>query len=210
MERRKKHERTCSHCEATFLASRRDAVWCSDRCRIANRRALPRTPNSNGHGPGSAAEVVRPMDEPVPAPKVEPGRARAGLEEWLAEFEELPGGIVAAARVLADEVDADSDNSPLWGRYQTALLALSDHVAEVRARTFDELAPVFAEVQHASDVERWRAQRYRAAEAAGEDPGRWSRLIPAACAAGNHRPHRWPVGTWECLDCSAEVDPPEG
>src|SRR5512133_444086 len=44
------------------------------------------------------------------------GRVRGGLEAWLKTREALPEVLVSSARVLADELDAASDSSPLWGR----------------------------------------------------------------------------------------------
>ena len=53
------------------------------------------------------------------------GRVRAGLEQWLIDQPDLPAVTVEAARVLADELDADTDASPLWGRYTAILETLT-------------------------------------------------------------------------------------
>ena len=54
------------------------------------------------------------------------GRVRGGLEAWLNTREDLPEVLVASARVLADELDAASDSSPLWGRYTVLMQALTE------------------------------------------------------------------------------------
>jgi hypothetical protein len=61
---------------------------------------------------------------PVPNGNETPeGRARAGLERWLAEQDwRSPAVLVESARLLADQVDTDPSQSALWGRY-VALLA---------------------------------------------------------------------------------------
>lgn len=57
------------------------------------------------------------------------GRVRAGLETWLVgQLSDFPAVLVEAARALADQVDREPRNSPLWGRY-TALLMESRGIA---------------------------------------------------------------------------------
>ena len=90
------------------------------RC-IAQRRAGIVRMCTNGN---------RRRAEPVPELPVVavPGRIRAGLEDWLEEYPELPGALVESARALAGVVELDTDNSPLWGRYQRALDQLLEAV----------------------------------------------------------------------------------
>lgn len=143
---------------------------------------------------------------PPAAPEMHPGRARAGLEEWLERIGELPAALVAHGRILADELDADPDNSPLHGRYATALAALVEAAEALDARVAEERAELVAEIRHAGDVESYRAAKYREAEAAGDEVGmrRWrGPLVPQACAYGDHEWRPWPSGRVACVHCNA-------
>ena len=88
-----------------------------------------RKARSNGHNPDIGADDP---DANTDIPAVEPGRCRAGLDSWLEGRESsLAASLVAAARSLADEVDADPSSSPLWGRYSTLLGQLTEHHLDV-------------------------------------------------------------------------------
>ena len=195
-------QRRCEGCSEPL--SGRQRRFCSDRCRMRQARLAGPKPNGNTPNANKANANV----DPVAAPETVPGRAREGLEQWAEGFDagDLPAGVLEAARALAVEVDKAPTASNLWGRYLDALRQLTDHAEALRDRVRDELAPIFGELQHESDVERWRAERYRVAVAAGEDPSRWTKLIPAACAEGEHRWHDWPAGTRSCLDCDVAGD----
>ena len=138
-------------------------------------------------------------------PDVVAGECRAGLDEWLAEVSDVPAALVAHCRMLADQVDADPDNSPLHGRYSTALGQLAAHVEIISETERARLESALSEIRHAGDVEQYRARRYRQALDAGEDPSRWSKLVPVACAKGDHRWHTWSAGARACLDCDSDV-----
>lgn len=153
-----------------------------------------------GHNPDSNGQT-----QDTAGPSRLAGRVRAGLETWLDDRHDLPGVIVEAARVLGDELDDAPAHSPLWGRY-TALLELLT-TPDREATAFNEEARALYEEFASIDVaEKWRAQKYREAEAAGEDPSRWSRLVPVGCLKGRHRWHQWPAGPRRmCLDCRGEA-----
>ena len=138
-------------------------------------------------------------------PDAEVGRCRTGLDEWLAEVSDVPAALVAHCRMLADEVDADPDNSPLHGRYSTALGQLAAHVEIISETERARLESALSEITHAGDIESYRAKRYRQALDAGEDASRWSKLVPVACAKGDHRWHEWSAGARVCLDCDSDA-----
>ena len=195
-------QRRCEGCSGPL--SGRQRRYCSDRCRMRLARLGPRKPNANGAKPNAA---------PVPAPEVVPGRALEGLNRWAAGFEDadIPAVLLEAARALAAEVDKAPTASNLWGRYLDALRQLTDHVEALRDRVRDELAPVFEDLHHVADVERYRAERYRRAVAAGDPHAdRWAKLVPLSCVEGRHRWASWPGGSATCMDCDAEQATQEG
>ncbi|MGZ5296851.1 MAG: hypothetical protein ACXWYT_08050 [Actinomycetota bacterium] len=59
------------------------------------------------------------------------GSVRAGLEQWLAGQDPLPQALVELARVTADEVDSAPGRSPMHGRYQTVLAALTEAASTI-------------------------------------------------------------------------------
>ena len=161
--------------------------WCSDKCRMRAARRRSRLERNGATTDGG--------------PTVEPGRVRCGLEAWLEDQDHLPCVTVAAARVLADELDADTGSSPLWGRYAQVLAALT--APEVEARSWNlEVQAIYEEFATIEVVEEWRAQKCREAVERGEDPERWSRLVPVGCVRGHHAWHRYgPHAPRKCLDC---------
>ncbi len=88
---------------------------------------------------GCRSRAWRRGDRAAPT---EPGRNRLALEETL-RVQPPPASTAAhieAARSLADAVDGDPKNSPLWGRYLDALERLADlTVAEEEAEIDAEL-----------------------------------------------------------------------
>jgi hypothetical protein len=157
---------------------------------------------------GAAAADALPAAREAP-PNGSMGRIRAGLEAWVARQDvDLPEMLVAAARSLADEVDSVPDASPLWGRYLDALGQL--HEPEVQAKAWSaEVRAVYEELATLEAAEAWRHRRYLKAVADGEEhPGRWSHLVPLACAIGDHRwlPRGGPESLKTCLDCRALLE----
>jgi hypothetical protein len=130
------------------------------------------------------------------------GRVRAGLEAWVADQPDLPGVLVEAARSLAAQVDREPRNSPLWGRLVQVLLELTGPEQQARAWN-EEVAEIYRELATIEAAEAWRYRRYLRAVDSGEpDPGRWSHLVPVACAMGDHNWHRYgPLAPKRCLDC---------
>jgi hypothetical protein len=105
--------------------------------------------------------------------------------------EDLPEVLVSSARVLADEVDAASDSSPLWGRYTALMQALTEPRFQERAFNA-EVRALYEEFATMQAAEEWRAQRYRRAVDDGEPhPARWTKLVPLGCAMQQHRWHQW-------------------
>jgi len=140
-------------------------------------------------------------------PVGEPGRVRAGLEAWIekrAVRSDLPEVTVAAARVLADELDADTSASPLWGRYTAILETLT--VSQIEAQQMNaEMRAVVESVALAGRDEEWRAAKYREAVARDEDPTVWEKVVPIGCVRGIHkwrRPDYWRVV--RCEYCETE------
>jgi hypothetical protein len=92
-------------------------------------------------------------------PVREPGRVRAGLEAWIAKravIAELPEVTVEAARVLADELDADPDASPLWGRYTALIETLTTPQLEAQ-EVNAEVRAIYEEFASIRIAEEWRA-----------------------------------------------------
>jgi hypothetical protein len=157
----------------------------------------------------AADKVGRPPAKNGQGSAGEWGRVRAGLEAWLAEraVDDLPSALVASAQALADELDRDTTASPMWGRYTTVLTELVTPQLEARAWS-DQIEDIFREMASVDAAEQWRAERYQRALANGEpDAGRWTRLVPLACARADHRWHQPSPGavTW-CLDCRAYLE----
>ena len=193
--------RRCEGCSGPLAGRQRR--FCSDRCRSRVRRSGRSNAVVNAVEDGQGGRVV---SLPTPdTPDAVPGECRAGLDEWLAEVEDVPAALVAHCRMLADQVDADPDNSPLHGRYSTALGQLAAHVEIVSEAERVRLESALSEIAHAGDVEQYRARRYRQAVDAGEDPSRWSKLVPVACVKGEHCWHTWQAGAQVCLDCDSDV-----
>ena len=134
-------------------------------------------------------------------PDTVPGECRTGLDEWLAEVSDVPAALVAHCRMLADQLDADPDSSPLHGRYTTALGQLAAHVEIVSEAERVRLETALSEIAHAGDIETYRASRYRQAVEAGEDPSRWEKLVPIGCVRGEHRDGPGSA----CLDCGSAL-----
>ena len=176
------------------------------RQRFASDACRKRSARNGGAEPDIYPDTNADNADSVPdTPDAEPGRCRAGLDEWLAEVSDVPAALVAHCRMLADEVDADPDNSPLHGRYSTALGQLVAHVEIVSEAERARLESALSEIAHAGDVESYRARRYRQALDAGEDASRWSKLVPVACVEGDHRWHTWSAGAQVCEDCGSDV-----
>jgi hypothetical protein len=108
------------------------------------------------------------------------GRVRGGLEAWLNTQEDLPEVLVSSARVLADELDAASDSSPLWGRYTLLMQALTE--PQYQALAFNaEVRALYEEFATIEAAEHWRHRRYLKAVDDGEPhPQRWTKLVPLA------------------------------
>jgi hypothetical protein len=133
--------------------------------------------------------------------------ASEGLEAWLADRVDLPEALVAASRALAAEVDRAPRDAQLWSRYLAALeqLLKASAASDVAASAF------IAELQGTSavtaDAEAFRAERYRAAMAAGDEREmrRWERLVPVSCARGEHE-WRHVAEAWaaDCVWCGAK------
>lgn len=111
-----------------------------------------------GAGPRRAArkEVVNSaepillqgLNEPGPGPGSEPGSAgrnRTAVEATIVALTELgrvepvDAAVVAAARALADAVDAAPDHASLWLQYQRALETLRSLGATETDNSFDRL-----------------------------------------------------------------------
>jgi hypothetical protein len=149
-----------------------------------------------------ADKVAQPRSENGQQPDGE-RRVRAGLERWLREREgdDLPPVLIESARVLADQLDHARNASPLWARYTTVLMELITPQLEARAWSA-EMTAIYEEMAIISVAEAWRAQRCREAIEAGDDPARWTRLVPLGCCLGWHRWHRHgPNSLRPCLDC---------
>jgi hypothetical protein len=122
------------------------------------------------------------------APPIEPsanghGRARAALEAWLPRAGGAPEPLIEAAKMLADVVDDDPTNSPLWGRYWRAHSDALAIAAMEAAPDWRETQALLASTQA---VEGYRAHQYRAAET-DEERGRWERMVPIGRLFGDHR-----------------------
>jgi hypothetical protein len=167
---------------------------------VDNTHRMRAARSGNGH---VAVDV-----EPSPL-DTEPGRARAGLETWLADVGELPTVLVEAARVLADQVDAEPSDSPLWGRYSHLLAALIDAWREERPFVRGVADDILDSHWTLDAIEQYRAERYREAttDAARR---RWVRMVPIGCSRGDHDWLKWPAGRVECRGCGAEPEPPSG
>ena len=136
------------------------------------------------------------------------GRVRGGLEAWLNTREALPEVLVSSARVLADELDAASDSSPLWGRYTTLIQALTE--PQFQERAFNaEVRALYEEFATIEAAEHWRHRRYLKAVDDGEPhPERWTKLVPFGCLLDRHNWHQWggPESPKTCLDCRGRVE----
>lgn len=136
-----------------------------------------------------AARVSDPAEAAVvpPSGNGSRGSVRLGLEAWLAEqVVEPPEVLVAAARALADEVDADRDDSPLWGRYLDAVRQLQEPVAQTVAIN-DELRRIYESIGLCRADEEWRhAQYMRAVERGDPYPEGWEKVVPIGCVRGRH------------------------
>jgi hypothetical protein len=166
-------------------------------------RAAGQNADTNGQKSDAFSDVL---------PVREPGRVRAGLESWLEKraiiAADLPEVTVEAARVLADELDADSGASPLWGRYTALVETLT--APQLEAQAFNaEVRELYAEFATIGAAEAWRAERYRKAVDAGDThPERWSHLVPIGCLLGRHQWHQWggPASRKTCLDCRGSIE----
>jgi hypothetical protein len=140
----------------------------------------------------------------------EPGRVRSGLESWLesrAGLGDLPEVTVEAARVLADELDADTGASPLWGRYTALIETLT--TPQLEAQAFNhETRLIFEEFATIQAAESWRAEKCRQARAEGKDATRWGHLCPLGCVMGRHDWYQWggPDSPKTCLDCRGRLE----
>jgi hypothetical protein len=117
------------HCEGCgTLLSGRQTRFCSARCRSRVRRAT----DSSAAASAVVKAAERPDGQPDSTgwPDDEPGRCRVGLETWLETQPNVPEALTEAARSLADRVDADPRNSPLWGRYAHVLSMVVDVALE--------------------------------------------------------------------------------
>src|SRR5512132_387690 len=136
------------------------------------------------------------------------GRVRGGLEAWLNTREDLPEVLVASVRVLADELDAASDSSPLWGRYTTLMQALTE--PQFQERAFNaEVSALYEEFATIQAAEAWRHQRYlKAVDDSEEHPDRWTKLVPFGCLLDRHHWHQWggPESPKTCLDCRGRLE----
>jgi hypothetical protein len=110
--RRRRHAMKCVECGGAFESARDDARYCSPACRKRGSRA------------GRVVRDQPPSPSKPPAPPTG-GVLRRGLEDWLVERPGMPEAVVAQARVLADQLDAAPDDSPLHGRYSAVLSQLS-------------------------------------------------------------------------------------
>jgi hypothetical protein len=172
----------CKGCGADLPVANgrgRARVWCSERCRDRDRRR---------------------------GPKVVANRARAGLEAWIGTRTDVPSVLVESARVLADEVDARPGDSPLWGRFLNCLRQLTEPELEAAAWNV-EVRAIYEEFATIKAAESWRAEKYRQAQAAGEDPSQWGRLVPVGCCQGRHNWHQEGRESRKaCLDCHGRLD----
>jgi hypothetical protein len=125
---------------------------------------------------------------------------RLGLEAFLGVATDLPASLVEAARALADAVDANPDDSPLWGRYTAILDDLHESSSTRDGETSVEHVDFLAQLQTVETAETYRAKRYNAATT-DDERARWVRLVPIGCAEGSHRVKKWPGGNASCLDC---------
>jgi hypothetical protein len=166
------------------------------RKRAARRRAI-----GKGHNPDAISDVLLTG---------EPGRVRAGLEAWLekrAVISDLPEVTVEAARVLADELDADTGASPLWGRYTALIETLT--TPQLEAQAFNhETRLIFEEFATIQAAESWRAEKCRQARAEGKDATRWGHLCPVGCVMGRHDWYQWggPDSPKTCFDCRGRLE----
>ena len=184
---------------------------CECGCGIALKGSIRRRFVNDSHRMRANRAVAR--GERVSAPPVEPsanghGRARAALDAWLPRAVGAPEPLLEAAKMLADVVDDDPTNSPLWGRYWRAL----DALAVAALDSAPDWRETQLELKSTQAVEEYRARRYRAANTDGER-GRWERMVPVGCLRGEHRWRRETVGYIDCLDCHVVrpddwVDPP--
>jgi hypothetical protein len=114
------------------------------------------------------------------------------LEAWIekrAVGGDLPEVTVEAARVLADELDADTGASPLWGRYTALIETLT--APQLEAQAFNaEVREIYEEFARIRAAEAWRVEQYRKAVNAGDPhPERWSHFVPIGCLLGRHQWH---------------------
>jgi hypothetical protein len=178
------------------------------------RAARRRIEQGNGQGKATVVTQVMTGGERDGAldrlPVGEQGRLRFGLEQWLekrAGVGDLPEVTVEAARVLADELDADTGASPLWGRFTHLLELLT--APETQAQAFiAEAAAIYESLGAVAGAESWRSVNQRDALERGDDPARWERIVPVGCVRGRHRPHNWGGGVAVCLDCETTLEVP--
>lgn len=108
--------RICAHCGDTFAASRRDAIYCTTRCRAA-----------------AHAERKRTLPVPsAPLPLGEPGQVEAALRAHLVARDVIDDALAPAALALARRLDNDTDS--LSGM-AAAIRALESVVGAMRPPT---------------------------------------------------------------------------
>lgn len=141
----------------------------------AHRKRASRQ-SDNGH----ATADVPPVRSDTPA--LVRGRVRAGLEEWLADRPGLAGSVTSAARVLADQLDAAPDHSPLWGRYSTVLGQLVESARLTAAERQEESWWLHREIRSGCGVRGHAQALLHCAWCCGDQTRR--------CLAGEHA---WPI-----------------
>ncbi len=127
-----------------------------------------------------------------------PGRVRAGPEEWLAEHVDLPGPLVESARTLADVVEREVDNSPLWGRFQRAMDQLLEAMGLQTPSMTPEAEAFLADLETVGEAELYRVSWYQAA-GSNFERSRWEGIAPIGCVRGDHGADQW----GRCRDCGS-------
>ena len=179
--------RYCACGCGALLNGAKQQRWATDACR---KRA----------GRAAAARVAATARTELAS-----GRVRAGLEQWLVDQPDLPEVTVAAAKVLADELDAATDASPLWGRYTAILETLTAPQVLATARS-EDMQRLHEKVAIGRADEEWRAAKYGEAVARGDPLAEsWERVVPIGCARGDHSWRRrdyW--GVVRCRRCATQ------
>jgi hypothetical protein len=200
-------DRLCACGCGEVLTGRRSQRYAGESHRMRALRSRQAAEEQVEGAVATRVDVGDHADPPAPS-NGSMGRVRVGLEAWLKTREGLPEVLVSAARVLADELDAASDSSPLWGRYTVLMQALTEPQFQEQAFGV-EVRKIYEEFATMEAAESWRHRRYLKAVDDGEPhPDRWTKLVPFGCLLDRHNWHQWggPESPRTCLDCRGRVE----